>query len=349
MKGAVSRREWLLSLPLLSAATRARAQESQSPPTFSVDVKVVNVFATVRDKRGQIVRDLTANDFILDEDGQTQSIKYFSRQSDLPLVLGLLVDISGSQRSLIETERHASRQFLHQVLREDKDQAFLIHFDREVELLQDLTSSRQLLEKALEALDSAPPRDPPRPGQGGRGRGGVRGGTSLYDAILLAGDELMRKQTGRKALILLTDGVDMGSKVPIDEAIDSAQRADTFLYSIRFYDPQANGGFAPRRGGGRRGGMGRFPFQRGGMNRLDGKKILQRLSEETGGGYFEVSAKHPLDAIYAQIEEELRSQYSIGYTSSKPATGVEFRKIKLAVKKKGLVVQTREGYYAGKS
>jgi VWFA-related protein len=300
----------------------------------------------------------------VEEDGRPQTISYFAKQTDLPLTLGLLVDTSGSERREIPAERRASYTFFEQVLREDKDKAFVLHFDREVELLQDLTSSRRDLEDALQDLDSSQPQlnrrgsgqqQPPYgggPGQGGgqQGRGG--GGTALYDAVLLASNELMKKQQGRKAAILLSDGQDNGSKVSLTSAIEAAQRADTLVYSIRFHDASETNGFSSPIGrGGRRGGMG-GPFpgggsQRQGASRVDGKKILQQISNETGGSYFEVSSKETLDKIYSQIEEELRNQYSLGYTSDQ--TGGGYRKIKVMVKPKNLIVQTREGYYATRS
>jgi VWFA-related protein len=325
--------------------------------TFSTDVKVVNVFATVRDKQGQIVRNLTKDDFALDEDTHPQTIRYFSQEINLPLTLGLLIDTSASQRRVLEKERTASYTFLERVLREDKDQAFVIHFDREVELLQDLTSSRKKLEAALGTVDA--PSQGQRggggypSGSGGSGGSGGRrgGGTMLYDSVLLASDELMRKQTGRKALILLTDGVDNGSKVSLSYAIESAQRADTLVYSVLFADPNAYGGGyspPPRMGGGRRGGYG-GGGGRGGypqQSHPDGKKILERLSRETGGGFFEVTKKQSIEQIYDRIEEELRNQYSLGYTSTTADTAGGFRKIHVSIpKQKSLIVQTRDGYY----
>jgi VWFA-related protein len=355
----LSRRQLLFALSsVLQGARLLHAADTK----FSTDVKVVSVFATVRDKQGKIVRNLTKDDFSLTEDGRPQTIRYFSQQSDIPLTLGLLVDTSMSQRRLIDTERDASYRFFDQVLREDKDMAFVIHFDREVELLQDLTGSRKQLQKALDLLQTPNPgqgglqRRGPQgggyPGGGGRypqggGRGGRGGavGTALYDSVLLASDELMKKQSGRKADVLLTDGVDAGSKVSISTAIEAAQRADTLLYSVRFYDEGAyGGGMSGRPGYGRRGGGRRMPQ---GANRPDGKKVLERLSKETGGGYFEVSKKHSIEDIYRQIEEELRNQYSIGYTSDKPAASREFRKIEIALKPKGMTVRARDGYYAG--
>jgi VWFA-related protein len=246
---------------------------------------------------------------------------------------------------------------LEQVLRPDKDKAFLIHFEREVELLQDLTSSRERLEKALDLLDqpqwAGNNQSGGNPGGGGGwgghgGRGMHRGGTALFDAIYLGSHELMASQTGRKALIMLTDGEDNASKVSIDEAIDSAQRADTLAYSIRIADeePAFSRGFGGP-GMGRHGGWGGGgPYGHGpAMYRPDGKKILQQISKQTGGGYFEVSKKKSVDEIYAQIEEELRNQYSIGYTPDRPLSEGGFRRIHLAVKQKGLAVQARAGYY----
>src|SRR5579872_3863735 len=258
MPVSFSRRAFLFSSAAASTLPRLlRAQDANGASkdtTFRTDVRVVNLFATVRDKQGKIVRDLVKEDFALDEDGHRQEIRYFSRESNLPLTLGLLVDTSGSMRRVLAEEHTASYRFLDQVLTE-KDRAFIIHFDRQVELLQDLTSSRKKLEDALAELESSEPQG--QRGQwGGGGRGGYGGGrrgggggTELYDAVLLASDELMKKQTGRKALILLTDGVDNGSKVPLARAVESAQMADTLVYGIRIADPDANGNnFGRRRG-----------------------------------------------------------------------------------------------------
>lgn len=346
--------------------------EAQNRPTFSTDVRVVNVFATVRDKQGKIVRGLSKDDFALEEDNRPQTIRYFSQQTDLPLTLGLLVDTSMSERRMLGEERDASQTFLEQVLRPEKDKAFLIHFDREVELLQDLTSSRQQLEKALNLINQPqwggnarsgsgdqgqnPPGESGNGGYGssGRGGGGHHGGTALFDAVYLASHDLMQKQQGRKALILLTDGEDNGSKVPITEAIASTQRADTLGYSVRIADERSayNPGFGGP-GMGRHGGMGGGGWGRPGpmprQNRPDGKKILQQISKETGGAYFEVSKKKTVEAIYGEIEEELRNQYSIGYTSDRASTDDQFRTIQLRAKQKGLVVQARSGYYPAPS
>src|SRR5437762_5077953 len=186
-----------------STDSSASANSKPSRPTFSATVKVVNLLATVRNKHGQIINSLSKDDLSLEEDGRPQIIKYFTRETDLPLKLGLLVDTSMSTLKALPDERNASGTFLDEVVREDNDSAFVIHFDRQVELLQDLTQSRQKLESAVGEI--APSEEDHQRGGGwpGHGRGGGfhGGGTLLYDAIYLATDEVMQKQQGRKALI----------------------------------------------------------------------------------------------------------------------------------------------------
>lgn len=334
----------------LAAGTVARALAAQAvasgeiaggkdSPTFSSDVKVVNILATVRTKGGEIVANLTKDDFLLSEDNRPQVLKYFSRETDLPLILGLLVDTSGSQRNVLGEEETASYRFLEKVLR-NIDRTFLAHFDFDTELLQEMTSSKEKLRIALDGLDM--PNQANRRGggggyggyggrgsRGGRG-GGSGGGTTLYDAVYLASDDIMRHEQGRKAVILLTDGVDHGSKVSLNTAIEAAQRADTLVYSILFEGIENGGGRGP------------FGINIGGE---DGSKVLQKMSRETGGGFFEVSRKQPIDTIYRRIEEELRSQYSLGYTPDRPPAGGGFRTISLKARRKELVVQARQGYY----
>ena len=329
----------LISLLLLPASSL----RSQQQPQIKVEVKVVNVLATVRDKHGQIVSTLGKDDFELEEDGRPQTISYFAKVTDLPLTLGLLVDTSESQRRVLDDERGASHSFIDNMLREDKDKAFVIHFDHEVELLQDLTSSRQKLESALDLLGA--PQLVRDPGTNGGARGHHGGGTLLYDAVYLASDEVIKKQQGRKALIVLSDGVDHGSRETLVDAIMTAQRADTIVYSILFADEphyqNPFGGFGGP-GMGRHGGGQRFPQE----EHVDGKKILERISQETGGRLFEVSKKQPIDQIYTSIAEELRNQYSLGYT---PAADVApgYHKIHVTAKQKDMTVQTRDGYYSG--
>jgi VWFA-related protein len=277
-----------------------------------------------------------------------------------------------SQRSVLDAEKTASKAFLDQMLTIDKDKAFVLHFDAEVELLQDLTASRDKLKTAVDQIQvSGPHMDDSSAdsgGGGGRGRRGG-GGTQLYDAIYLASNELMKKQQGRKALIILTDGVDRGSKETLNSAIEAAQRADTEVYSIYFKGERGggggnNGGNGGYPGMGRHGGMG-YPgggypgggypgggggYPRGGGGQSepkeDGKKILAQISNETGGRLFEVTKKETVDQIYAAIEEELRSQYVIGYTPNKADSSPGYHKLALTTDKKDVTVQTRAGYYA---
>ncbi len=319
--------------------------------------------------------DLTKDDFILTEDGQPQTIKYFTLDTNLPLTLGLLVDTSMSQRNALSEERTASEHFLSQMLNGPKDQAFLIHFDHEVELLADLTTSREKLEKGLAELAGPEPQfsnggsggssSDDRQGSGRRaGRGG---GTLLYDSIYLASNELMRKQTGRKAVIVLTDGVDRGSKETLQSAIEAAQRAETVVYTVYFKGQEGqNGGFGRNTGSpgvgwpGGRGGSG-WPgggWPGGGSGRrgggqpreqephVDGKKILEQISGETGGRMFEVTKKQTVDQIYASIEQELRSEYMLGFTPFAVGATEGFHPLRLNAKKKDLYVQTRDGFYA---
>jgi len=260
----------VLTLVLLLSACLAllAKQERQEPAaTIKKDVNVVNVLATVRDKKGQIVTSLKKEDFKLEVDGHPQSIRYFSRVTDAPLTLGLLVDTSLSQRRLLDKERTASYTFLADLLDESRDKAFVVHFDFDIELLQDLTSSRPKLEAALQKLQVAQPRQMQTggsdPGQGQPHYGG--GGTKLYDAVFLASDEITSKVQGRKALIILSDGVDQGSKVSLSRAIEAAQRADTLVYTILFADPEAYNNMAGNPGGRHGGGFpgggypGRYP------------------------------------------------------------------------------------------
>ena len=358
----------LVALP--NAGPSLWAQDSAT--TIAVDVKEVTLPVTVRDKHGKIVRDLTKDDFTLQEDGRPQSIRYFSQQTNLPLTLGLLVDTSRSQTAVLDAERNASRGFLDQMLGQAKDRAFLIHFDREVELLQDLTSSREKLQAALELLKTPSDRersnDPNDSDSRSGGSGSRHGGAQLYDAVYLASNELMKKQQGRKALVILSDGVDRGSKTYLESAIESAQRADTIIYSIYFAEQhreegQRRGGGMGRGGGGWPGGGGGWPGGGGGYPggggggpgggqrhpeepHTDGKKILQRISKETGGRFFEVTKKETVGDIYSSIVEELRTQYSMGYTPDKESAASGYHHIQLAARNKDLTVQTREGYYA---
>jgi VWFA-related protein len=347
--------------PLLGGQeTGAGPPQSGSQPNFTVNAELVNLPVVVRDKNGALVTSLHKDDFDLAIDGRQQPIRYFDRDNNLPLTLGLLVDISGSVRSALDSERGASEAFLDQMLippsgtspsGQPPDQAFLIQFAHQVDLLRDLTPSVSKLRTGLqkvgdESQDISQDRD--SSGNGGYGhRRGFRGGTLLYDAIYLGSTEMMQKQRGRKAIVVLTDGEDRGSRESLGNAIAAAQRAETVVYAIYFkgeqhgYGGHGHGGF---------GGSSGYPGGggRGGGERVDGRKVLAQITKETGGRLFEVSGKRAFAAIYTQIGEELRSQYRLGYVPDHEATSDGFHHVQLtAPKDKKLSIQTRDGYYGG--
>jgi VWFA-related protein len=365
-----TRSKFCLAL-LMAALPVAHAQDTKAPAqsgpaaTVQVNVKVVTMPVTVRDKHGAIVSNLTKDDFSLTEDGRPETIKYFNHDTNLPLNLGLLVDTSMSQRNVLDDERTASQHFLDQMLTDAKDRAFVIQFDREVDLVADLTSDKGKLRTAINQLGApqfqrTSSDDTSDSGQGHHRYGG--GGTTLYDAIYLASNEVMKQQKGRKAIIVLTDGVDRGSRETLNSAIEAAQRADVEVYALYYKGEEShnNGGGFP--GGGRRGGWG-YPGGgypgggypggggRGGQGpqsqtpHVDGKKVLEQICSQTGGHMFEVTKKVTADQIYSIIAEEMRTQYILGYTPDK-SSDTGYHKIALTLKKKDVTVQTREGYYA---
>jgi VWFA-related protein len=343
------------------AAPQSSARAARDTATITVDTKLVNLPVIVRDKKGALVQNLSKAEFALNVDGHPETIRYLDKDNDLPLTLGLLVDTSGSVRSALDEERTASEAFLDEMMtapaNRTPDQAFLIQFAHETELLQDLTGSRPKLREALDQVgtsstDESPNEQDTNGGNSGYGRHGRHGGhhgggTTLYDAIFLASDSLMQKQHGRKALIVLTDGEDRGSMETLARAIAAAQRAETVVYAIHFKGEQHghgghHGGFGGRGGGFPGGG------QRGGENHPDGKKVLEQITGETGGRMFEVSGKQTFATIYMQIAEELRSQYRLGYTPDAATAAGGFHRVELTVPKdKKLIVQTRDGYYTG--
>jgi VWFA-related protein len=304
---------------LLTATVLLHAQTPSEPNDviFSTNVKVVNTLVTVQNRSGELIHDLSQSNFKLLEDGRPQTIRYFSQQTDLPLTLGLMIDTSMSQERVMDAERGASMRFLEQLFRENKDHLFLMQFDMSIQLRQALTSSLKPLFDVLPFVDTPTRREL---------MAGGSAGTLLFDAVIKASNEIMKPLQGRKALIVLSDGVDVGSEAHLADAIEAAQRADTLIYSIEFSD-------ATFYGGGFFGGN-------------QGRNALTKLASETGGGFFSVSKKLSIEQIFKLIEAELRNQYSIGYVSDKPCTISEFRKLQLTLDKKGLIVQARTKYWA---
>ncbi len=299
--------------------------EDQSVKTFKVDVNVVNIFFNVKDKRGALVPTLKKDDFELFEDGKPQTIKYFSAESNQPLTLGILIDTSVSQERVLPMEKEVGADFLRDVLT-DKDEAFVISFDVNVDLLQDFTNSQRLLRTALNSTKI----------NGGGNFGGVPGigqgplpnarpkGTLLYDAVYLASNEKLATEVGRKAMILLTDGEDQGSRETIKEAVEAAQKSDSICYVLLIADR----GFY-------------------GWGGYSGDSAMRKLTEETGGRVIEVGNKlEKLREGFQQIANELRSQYNIGYTPINSKKDGTFRQVQIKTKEPGYKVQARKGYYA---
>lgn len=288
--------------------------------TIKVDVDIVNLLCTVRNRSGGLVANLEKADFTLFENGQKQDVRYFTREVDLPLTIGLLVDVSRSQENLIEVERRAAYQFFSSVLG-PKDLAFLISFGQDAELLQDFTNSRTLLQKGLDGLRVNGP-------VGGLDSGPVPTmnhprGTVLFDTVYLATAEQLKGQVGRKALVILTDGVDQGSRYKMEEAIKAAQLADTIVYGIYYVDPSAYGYYG-----------------------APSDRDLRRMAEDTGGRVLRVDRKHTLQDIFKEIQEEMRSQYALGYTPANATKDGSFRKIEIKLANRDLKAQARKGYFA---
>src|SRR5579862_7108325 len=307
---------------LLALAPAVFAQDD----TIKVDVNLVNVLCSVRNKSNGLVGNLEKKDFQIFEDGKEQEIKYFTRETDLPLTIGLLVDTSGSQQRLLDIEKRAASQFFSKVLRK-KDLAFLMQFGAEAELLQDETNSPKLLLDGLNQLRPSVPVGGLHPGPVPTQQS--QAGTILFDAVYLAANEKLKGEVGRKAIVLITDGVDTGSKTSKEKAIEAAQKSDAIIYSIDYEDPSAYGGFGVIHLG-------------GGMGEGD----LRRMSTETGGHVYKVDRKNSLDDIFRELQEEMRSQYSIGYAPTNPKKDGTFRKIDIRTSTKDFKVQARKGYYA---
>ena len=326
----MTRREWIGVLGALPAMAQFKPIKPTPPeapeqePTIKVEVELVNLFCSVRDKRGSYVASLSKDDFEVLEDGKPQTLKVFTRETDMPLTIGLLVDVSGSQEALIEPERAASIRFFQQVLRQ-KDEAFIISFGVDSELLQDYTNSLSLLRRALNSLrlnaGVAGPTPSTLPGSGR--------GTVLYEAVMLAADEKLKNEVGRKVMVVITDGDDVGSRVKKEQAVEAAQRADSIIYSVLYEDPRFHNPFYGGSGG-------------------NGAGVMQWMADQTGGHCFRVGRRDTLESIYDQIQQEMRSQYVLGYTPTNSARDGSYRKLDIRLRDKNLKAVARKGYFASK-
>jgi VWFA-related protein len=314
------------SKPSQSGAGQSDTEKSDQ--TLKVNVNVVGVFFNVKDKHGALIPNQTKDDFEVSEDGKGQTIKYFTAESNLPLTLGMMIDTSGSQVRVLDMEKEVGGAFLRQVLT-PKDEAYVINFDVDSELIQDYTSDVHRLQAALNKVKINSGVSSGGSGIPGLGQGPVpvhnAPGTVLYDAVYLSAHDMLAKEVGRKAMILLTDGEDEGSKLKIRDAIESAQKADAIVYVLLCAD----------RGG----------YYSMGMS-YSGEGEMRKLTEATGGRVINVGNKFDkLKDAFDQISAELRSQYNIGYTSTNTALDGSYRKLEVK-SKQGYKIQTRAGYYA---
>ena len=375
----------VLVLATAFVAVGSAAQQPASTPATKAPVAPakgheVTVPVTVRDKHGALVSSLDKGDLTLTDNGHPQVIQALTRESKLPFQIGLLMDTSHSAMGAIEDVRKAADKFVDQMLpAEDKagtapgsaatggDEMFLIHFDREVELLRDFTASREKLHKELEEMGptSRTQDDRQGPETTGDNRQRPRAGetTQLFDAIFLASDELMKSKSGRKALVVYSDGVDLGSKETMNEALDAAERAHVAIYTIYLKGDQGRENPFPNNG--RRGGLGGgypgggYPggYPGGGypgsgspsggrLPQTDGRKTLEQVATRTGGLYFDAKRKQDLEEIYGLIAQDVRGQYLLTYTPEKLEEDGSFHKIALKTDKKDLTIVVPEGYFA---
>jgi len=311
-------------MPPARAQQTSPQNDQESMETLKVNVNVVQLFFNVKDKKGALIPNLTKDDFEVLEDGKPQTIKYFTAESNLPLTLGIMIDASGSQARVLEMEKEVGGSFLSEILR-PKDEAFVLSFDVNVDLLQDFTNDVHLLKAALnKAQINTGGGGGPLPGLGGGPiPQGTPRGTLLYDAIYLAAHDELAHEVGRKAMILLTDGEDQGSQMRVKDAIEAAQKADSICYVLLIADR----GFY-------------------GFGGYSGDSEMKKLATETGGRVIEVGNKfEKLKEAFNQIALELRSQYNIGYTPTNSKLDGTFRKIEIHAKQ-GYKIQARSGYYA---
>jgi len=305
------------------------SRDERPVTTLKLGVNLVDLYFTVKDKNNELVPHLTRNDCKVEEDKVPQPLKNFVAETNQALTLGILLDTSGSQQRVLPLEQEAGSQFLQRVLR-SKDEAFLVSFDVNVDLLQDYTNSAHLLAKALDKAEINTAG-----GNGGAGIPGAGGGTVptigdpkgtlFYDAIKLAAEDKLNQESGRKAMIILTDGDDQGSRAKIGEAIAAAQKNNVIVYVILIADV-----------------MQYFNYNMG----YYGYSAAKRVAEETGGRVINVGNNgKKLQDAFQQIEDELRTQYVASYTPTNTKLDSTFRHIAVQCGE-GTKVQVRKGYYA---
>jgi VWFA-related protein len=298
----------------------ALPQDPQSQaPVIRTQVNLVNLFVTVRDKNKRIVTDLKKEDFKLAEDGADQQIAFFSKEVTLPITLALLLDTSGSEQFMLGAIQDMGGRFLDRVLRKG-DEALVMSFDTDVDLLSDFTDDRGQLDRAIRKTRINTPMSGGMVNPGPVPTSHITG-TALYDAIYLACNEKLSTEAGRKAIVIVTDAQDEGSKVRLEEAIEAAQRTDTVIHILLVADPHFGGNSG----------------------------VAHKITEETGGRMIVANSEKHLAEAFDQISEELRSQYTLGYYPTNTVHDGKFRKIKVDMSNHDLKVLARKGYYAPKN
>src|SRR6202048_3603442 len=314
-------RVWLAVSSATMLTVPAIPQEATGQgPVIRSQVNLVNVFATVRDKNKRIVGDLKQEDFKIVEDGQDQKIAFFSKEVSLPITLALLLDTSGSEQDMLGAIQAAGSAFLDRVLRKG-DEALVMSFDTDVDMLSDFTDDRAQLDRAVRRARINTPGGGMSAGNPGPIGNQQMTGTALYDAIYLAAGEKLNTEAGRKAIVIVTDAQDEGSKVRLEDAIESAQRTDSVIHVLLVADRRFGGG---------------------------NSGVAKRLADETGGRMIVVNSEKKLKEAFDEISDELRSQYTLGYYPSNAARDGKFRKIKVETTNHDLRVLARKGYYAPK-
>src|ERR1700678_69921 len=293
-----------------------QAPQGQQP--LQVQTTIVNVFATVRDKHHGIISDLTKDDFKVFEGGVEQKVAFFPKEGYLPIPPGLLIDTSASMDRMINAEQDAASRFLREVMR-PKDEAMVMTFDFDVDLLADFTQDTGALSSAIRRarVNSVGGGGVVTPGTIPGGQGG---GTNLYDAIYLATHDELATQAGRKGVIILTDAEDTGSKLRLQDAIEAAQRSDAVIHVMLIVDRMATSGI--------------------------GGSVARKMTEDTGGRVIDVHNEASLEKAFDEISQELRSQYVLGYYPTNIKRDGTFRKLRVDVMRPDMKILARKGYYA---
>lgn len=311
------------SAPPAQQTKPAPQQPPESSQTLKVQTNLVNVFVTARDKHNGVISDLTKDDFKVYEDGQEQKIAYWDKEANLPITLGILIDTSGSMTNILDAEQDTASRFVHEIMRK-RDEAMIISFDFDLNLLADFTEDTEVLERAIRRtrINAVSGGGVVTPGTVPMGQ---NGGTDLYDAVYAACHDQLGGEAGRKAIILLTDAEDTGSKLTLQDSIEAAQRTDAVIHVLRLSDE---------------------PFYMSMGVGYSGASVARKMADDTGGREIEVRSEKSLEKAFDIITEELRSQYVIGYYPTNVKHDGTFRKIKVEVSRPDVKLLARKGYYA---